>query len=581
MSNQGNYKDISGNVYGKWTTLARDSEKSTNKHTYWICKCECGRTKSVSLNDLQNNRSKQCISCSNSTYKGKKRGYKDISGSYWCRLKHGAKNRTIAFEIDIEYAWGIFLLQKGRCALSNKPISLTNSTASLDRIDSAKGYEPGNVQWVHKTINRLKNNYQEKEFVELCTSISKHHLRNKKEAQKITPTLAKHGVLTDGLDIIPDIKRCFGPWIIDARDGKKYLDCFGQFASQPLGWNHPGLVSKLEHFAEVCLVKVAHSDIHTKFYSEFVSRLSETMPEFTNLFFISSGALAVENAVKIAFDYKVQKLGIEHNENLINKLDIVHFENAFHGRSGYCLSLTNTDPLKTKWYPKFDWTRLSINDIGLKNLELNLKKNNTAAVIIEPILGEGGDIHVPNDFLSALRELTYKHECLLIFDEVQTGMSTGKHWCYQHSKVVPDIISFGKKYQVCGVAGTNRLNEVQGAFKTPGRINSTWGADVVDLVRGKIILDIVKEEKLLEQSTNVGNYFTERLQELNLSNVRGRGSMIAFDMNTKEDRDAFHAKLCRNMLCLKSGQKGIRFRPHLTFTKNDVDTAIDIIKKEL
>jgi L-lysine 6-transaminase len=574
-------KDISGVVFGKWKALMRDNVRSTNHHTYWICQCECGKVKPVSMSDLKHGKSKQCVNCSNQKNKAKKTGHMDISGSYWCRLKGGAKHRELPFEIKIEYAWGLFLQQGGRCALSGQEISLVKGfdTASMDRIDSTKGYIHGNVQWVHKTINRLKNNHQDEVFIELCHGISDHQKKKRETAKSVIPRLEKY-VLVDGFRIVPDFQRSFGSWLVDEQDGKRYLDCFGQFSSQALGWNHPSLITHVWEHPEALWIKVAHSDVYTKAYLDFAIRLSNTMPEFEDFFFINSGALAVDNALKAAFDWKVQKLGIQDNEEAINKLDVVHFENAFHGRSGYALSCT-CSPEKTKWFPRFNWSRLPIDNNGLDKLEILLKEDNVASVIIEPILGEGGDVHVDAQFLDALRSLTLKYEALLIFDEVQTGFSTGKPWCYQHfDNIVPDLVTFGKKLQVCGVATTGRLLEVKNnVFTTSGRINSTWGPDIADLIRGELILKIIEEESLLTSSARVGDYFLGKLKEINLLNARGRGLMIAFDLPTTEERDKFYAKLTQKMLCLKCGLKSIRFRPHLSFIEEDADAAVRILKE--
>jgi len=575
--------DLTGKQIGSWKVLKRMESvrgKTGKLQQRWLCECKCGRVKTHLQSNLLRKHTKQCTDCYMEEITLP--GLGEITGRYWNSLIRGAKNRSLVFEINLKYAWGLFIQQEGKCNLSGVELEFgKNGTASLDRIDSSKGYIAGNVQWVHKKINRIKNVFQDEVFIGICHSVSSHQTKCKNEADKVIPTLQKY-ILVDGFDLVLDFKRSYGSYIVDARNNKKYLDCFGQFGSQALGWNHIELVSKIDKLSEISLTKIAHSDIYVKHYATFLEKLAETMPEFSKFFFISSGALAVENALKIAFDWKVQKLGIEDNENAINNLNIIHFENAFHGRSSYCLNLTNTDPIKTKWFPKFKWPRFPVSDIGLEMLEKTLQKNNSAAVIIEPIICEGGDIHVDKEFLVSLREITNKNECLLIFDEVQTGLSTGKYWCYQHFGVASDLLAFGKKMQVCGVAGGNRIFEVPtNAFNVSSRINSTWGADGIDLARSAIILDTIKKYNLLDQSKLVGDYFVDKLKSLDLINARGRGSIIAFDMPTKEERDMLLNKLCEKMLCLPCGSKSIRFRPHLTFTEEDVDQATDIISNAI
>lgn len=582
-----NFEDITGKIFGNWKTIKRDKELSKLKdRSYWICECKCGNIQILPLCSLKSGNNKQCINCYNSNRK--KTGCGQISGTYWANVRAGAKTRKLSFDISIEYAWGLFLKQDEKCALSGKDLYFkkrkTGSTASLDRIDSTKGYVCGNIQWVHKNINKSKMNLKDKDFVQLCHNVSSFQKKVLKSYNEVIPTLKKY-TLVDGLDIVIDLQKSYGSWIVDGKNGKKYLDCFANFSSQPVGWNHPDLISRNKEFIKVSSTKIAHSDIYTEHYSKFLENFSSTLNEFSKFFFIAGGALAVENALKAAFDWKTQKLGIENDQNAINQLDIVHFENAFHGRSGYTLSLTNTSPDKTKWFPKFNWTRLSVDDKGLQNLENNLKNNKTAAVIIEPIQAEGGDIHINKIFLKNLYTLTRKYESLLIFDEVQTGWSTGKMWCYQHFNIIPDLIAFGKKVQVCGFASTNRINEVKNnVMNTSGRINSTWGPDIVDLVRSQIIMDIIEKYNLIENSQKVGNYFLNRLQNLQskeITEVRGKGLMLAFDLPNTDRRDEVINKLSENMLALTCGKKSIRFRPHLTFSLEDVDYAIKFINKSL
>lgn len=171
--------DITSCKFGKWTALNKDYDRSTNKHIYWICCCECGTIRSVLLRSLKNHVSIQCENCRFQDRKGKIRylGHEDgkIPRSYWCRLKGCAEYRGISFEITIEDAWNVFLSQQKKCSLTGQEIgffSCTSATASLDRIDSSKGYVVGNIQWLHKDINMLKNNYKEEHFIEMCKEIS-------------------------------------------------------------------------------------------------------------------------------------------------------------------------------------------------------------------------------------------------------------------------------------------------------------------------------------------------------------------------------------------------------------------------
>ena len=205
-----------------------------------------------------------------------------------------------------------------------------------------------------------------------------------------------------------------------------------------------------------------------------------------------------------------------------------------------------------------------------------------AAIIIEPIQGEGGDNHFPKEFFTNLRRIANERDCLLIFDEVQTGMGlTGKMWAYEHFGVIPDMMCFGKKTQVCGFCSTDRIDEVKdNVFNTSGRINSTWGGNIVDMVRSRHIIDAIEKYNLIDNARNVGQRLISNLRGLPvISNVRGRGLMIAFDLSEEYVRDLVMSILSKDMLALKCGSKSIRLRPPLTFSNQDADNAAHFISR--
>jgi len=415
---------------------------------------------------------------------------------------------------------------------------------------------------------------------------------------KVNKTLKKH-VLIDENAIVVDLEKSQGSWIVDAATGKKYLDCFSQFASQPLGWNHPKMLAQKDRLLDVAIHKVANSDMHTTQYAEFVETFSKFTPDFKYHFYISGGALAVENALKTAFDWKMKKSGLPKGGT--ENLKVIHLKEAFHGRSGYTLSLTNSSKSdllnpKTKFFPKFNWPRVTnpkiyhpvdsvkasnLESVSIKEIESYAYHPTSVAIIVEPIQGEGGDNHFRKEYFQELRRIADENDLLLIFDEVQTGVGlTGKMWAYEHFGVTPDIMCFGKKMQVCGICATDRLDEVKdNVFKVPSRINSTWGGNLVDMVRATMFLEIIEEDNLIENANDVGAYFLNKLIDKGYPNARGKGLMIAFDLNTTKDRDMFVHKASKQMLVLPCGEKSVRFRPHLTFTKEDVDYAMEVIKR--
>ena len=430
------------------------------------------------------------------------------------------------------------------------------------------------------------------------------------DSKNVRATLGKH-ILADGYEPVMDMKKSHGSWLVDERDGSEYLDMFSMFASGAVGYNHPDILAGKDRLVAAALYKPTLSDIYNVQYAEFVEAFSNTaIPEYLpHTFFIEGGALGVENALKVAFDWKVRK-NMENGKGEKGG-KIIHFKQAFHGRTGYTLSLTNTtDPRKTMYFPKFDWPRIDIpklsfpiTDVVLEKVEKNEKiaidqiksaiSNNPddiAALIIEPIQGEGGDNHFRDIFFVALRQLCDENEMLFIMDEVQTGIGiTGKWWAHQHNSVKPDIISFGKKTQVCGLLAGKRVEEVdKNVFSESSRINSTFGGNLADMVRFHIILEIIEKENLIENAKNMGAVLKKELQFLSeefpayVTNPRGLGLFAAFDLPSQTERDKVIDGLLKNkLLMLPSGDDAIRFRPHLNVTSEDLKTSIDIIKSTI
>ncbi|PIE52688.1 L-lysine 6-transaminase [Candidatus Fermentibacteria bacterium] len=431
-------------------------------------------------------------------------------------------------------------------------------------------------------------------------------------ANEVKSTIGKH-MLADGYDMTLDLRNSRGSYIRDAATGRDYLDLFSFFASAPLGFNHPSLANDewKKHISEVAVNKPSNSDFYTEEMAVFVDTFANTVIPDSHpyLFFVSGGALAVENALKTAFDWKVRKnIAAGRGEKLGTK--VIHFKKAFHGRSGYTLSLTNTaDPRKYMYFPLFDWPRVdspavtfpleeNLNAVKaaeektLAQIDDAIKAHgyDIACLIVEPIQGEGGDNHFRPEFLQALRERADKHEFLLIFDEVQSGMGlSGEWWAWQSLGVEPDIFCFGKKAQVCGIACNRRVDEVENnVFHESSRINSTWGGNLVDMVRCTRYLEVMVEENVLENVRTRHNQVIEGLNALaaenkgKVSNIRGRGLMIAFDLENGEKRNALVSKILENgAIILPCGDRTIRFRPPLNITSEEVDKAMAIIGKSM
>jgi L-lysine 6-transaminase len=328
-------------------------------------------------------------------------------------------------------------------------------------------------------------------------------------------------------------------------------------------------------------------------------------------FFISGGGLGVENALKAAFDWKVRKNIAEGNGELGSK--VIHFHGCFHGRTGYTLSLTNShDPRKTMYFPQFKWPRIStpsvqfpLNEDNLKSV-IDLEKqslneinkaifdnpNDIAALIIEPIQGEGGDNHLRNEFIKELRIICDENDIMLIFDEVQTGIAlSGKMWAHEHfgENARPDMICFGKKTQVCGFFASKRIDEVENnVFHESARLNSTWGGNLVDMVRFRLYLEVIEQENLVAQAKTNGEYLLERMIELQndfpnmISNSRGKGLFCAFDLESGDIRDNLRSLIEEEgAIMLGSGAHTIRFRPPVNISKDEIDKGIEIIRRAI
>ncbi|MEO7300141.1 MAG: L-lysine 6-transaminase [Verrucomicrobiota bacterium] len=428
---------------------------------------------------------------------------------------------------------------------------------------------------------------------------------------KVVAELEKH-ILVDGFKIVIDLEKSRGSRLVDAPSGRSFIDLYSFYASQPIGYNHPHF-DQPEVEADLLAaakIKVANADMYSTQYAMFVDTFARVMglPPLERYFFIEGGAAAVENALKAAMDWKVRKnLAAGRGER---GTEILHLENAFHGRSGYTMSLTNTDPRKVELFAKFPWPRVSAPGIDFSLPETERTKSvaeaekkseaeirevilrkgiDIAAIIIEPVQGEGGDVHFRKEWFQTLRKICDENDILLIFDEVQVGMGiTGKNWCCEHFGAMPDVLCFGKKAQVCGIMAGPRLDEVKNnVFRLPSRINSTFGGNFTDYVRSTHYLRIIEEEKLVENARIKGDVFKVGLEALakkypnTISAVRGRGLLLAFNLPTREMRDQFWKGAYElGLLVVRCGEKSIRLRPVLDVTDEVIEEALRLMDGE-
>src|SRR5881392_2791295 len=454
-----------------------------------------------------------------------------------------------------------------------------------------------------------------------ATKNEKSRSRQTISPSMVLDTIEQH-VLLDGFKVVVDLDKSRGSYLHNAVDGRRLIDLYGFFGSMPVGFNHPQFDGPevRRDLLRAAKVKVANSDVYSEGYAEFVATFERVvgLPPLQRYLFIEGGALAVENCLKAAMDWKIRKniaAGHSPARNATHSVaggergtQVLHFRHAFHGRTGYTMSLTNTDPRKTDLFAKFDWPRVSCPSIDFSLPEpkreadviereqkaeqeirdfIQQRNIDICAMIIEPIQGEGGDNHFRGEWLQKLRKVSDENDILLIFDEVQCGMgATGRNWCCEHFGVLPDLMAFGKKAQVCGVMAGPRLDEVKdNAFRLSSRLNSTWGGNFTDMVRSTHYLRIIEEEHLVENAAKVGGYFLDQLHDLQkeealISAARGRGLFLAFDLTDAKTREEFWKGFFDlGVLTLRSGENSIRFRPPLDITAEVIDEAIDAMRK--
>ncbi len=428
---------------------------------------------------------------------------------------------------------------------------------------------------------------------------------------KVHETLARH-MLADGFDFVLDLDKSEGVYLYDSRANRKLLDFFSFFATNPVGMNHPGMKTPefLARIQKAGLHNPSNSDVYTVEMAEFVETFARhAMPaHLPHAFFVAGGTLGVENALKAAFDWKIRK-NFQRGYREERGTKVLHFEQAFHGRSGYTLSLTNTtDPRKTAYFPKFDWPRVlnpkvefPLNDERLKSVKerealsiAQMKRafadhpDDIAAIILEPIQGEGGDNHFRTEFFQELRRIADENEAMLVFDEVQAGLGlTGKMWSHEHYGIKPDMVAFGKKTQICGFICGPRIEEAKdNVFQVSSRLNSTWGGTLVDMVRSQRYLEIMAEERLLENAAMRGAELLSGLESMakefpeHVSNARGKGLMCAFDLRDGALRDrVIENAYADGMMVIGCGPTSIRFRPPLVVKKEEIAIGLDTLRK--
>lgn len=392
-----------------------------------------------------------------------------------------------------------------------------------------------------------------------------------------------------------------GIYLYDAQ-GNQYIDFTSGIGVANTGHCHPRIVKAIQEQAQK-LIFAQMNIVISPAALALAEALDAVTPEPINSFFFSnSGAEAVEGAVKLA-------------RHATQRRNVIVFQGSFHGRTAQTMAMTTAktiysydyQPLPSAIYVApfpysyyYDWDEDSTVDFCLKQLDLLFKTQSpaekTAAIFIEPVLGEGGYVPVPERFLQALRQICDEHGILLILDEVQSGFGrTGKFFAFEHAEIIPDVIvmakGLGSGMPISAIASRQELME---KWKTGTHGGTYGGGNAVVLAAACETVKVIQEENLVENAEEVGAYLQEKLRELQaeypiIGDVRGRGMMIAteFTRDGKADKDSAKAiaKTCieNRLLLLTCGpyENVIRWIPPLITTKVQIDSALAIFEAAL
>jgi 4-aminobutyrate aminotransferase len=387
-----------------------------------------------------------------------------------------------------------------------------------------------------------------------------------------------------------------GIYLYDA-NGTAYIDFTSGIGVTNTGHCHPRIVKAIQEQAQK-LIFGQMNIVISPAALKLVEALNDITPDEIDCFFLSnSGAEAVEGTVKLA-------------RQATGRRNVIVFQGSFHGRTAQTMAMTtaktiysyNYQPLPAGVYVApypssyyYGWDEETTIDFCLKELNrlfrMQSAPENTAAIVIEPVLGEGGYIPVPAGFLQELRRICDEHGILLALDEIQSGFGrTGKMFAYEHANIIPDILIMAKGLgSGLPISAIGASQDLMSKWK-PGSHGGTYGGgSAISLAAAYETIQVIRDEQLVENAAEVGAYFMERLCEIQskypiIGDVRGRGLMIAteFTRDNKADTDTAKAvaKACieARLLLLTCGPEGnvIRWIPPLIVSKEQIDSALSI-----
>jgi 4-aminobutyrate aminotransferase len=371
--------------------------------------------------------------------------------------------------------------------------------------------------------------------------------------------------------VIKDGQGCY----LEDIDGDQYLDFTSNIASCPLGYNHPELKEIIKKYGDVGAHKIAGQDFYCEEHCQLAEKLLSISNSNSKVFFINSGAEAVENAIKLAYRRKGPLPGIA-------------CINAFHGRTLGALAFTFSKDVQKINFPELPVKRIkfciSDNEPEIDLINDIASEYKVSFIILELVQGEGGVNVASKKFVNNLNNTSIKYDIPLIIDEIQTGLGrTGRWWTYQHYGIKPSILTIAKALQVGAVVFDKKFEPSK-----PGVLSSTWGGGSrIDMAIGIKTIDIINKEKILEKVNKSGNFLKKRLNELKNSSdlimdVRGLGLMLGVEFHKKVVRNKVINRLFTNkLLVLPAGVKTIRILPPLVITDEEITKGLDIFEKVL
>ena len=360
--------------------------------------------------------------------------------------------------------------------------------------------------------------------------------------------------------------------VIEDIDGIEFLDFTSNIGSCPLGYSYPDILDVIKEYSssERGVHKIAGQDFYCEEHFDIASKLLSISKKNSKVFFINSGAEAVENAIKIAYKKMGPLIGISCNGD-------------FHGRTLGALSFTMSKEIQKTNFPELPVKRIkfctSESDPEINQLESLIKEYKVAFIITEIIQGEGGLNVASKLFIHHIRKLADEYKVPLIFDEVQSGMGrTGKWWAYEHYGVEPDIMTVAKALQVGATVYDKDYDPPE-----PGVLSSTWGGGSrIDMAIGTKIIEIILKNNLLSNSQKIGDVLLKNFVDIvginGLVDARGIGLMIGLEFDTKVTRDfIINSLFKKGLLILPAGMKSIRIMPPLIINEEEAMKGFSLI----